>query len=32
MLGEPSLDAQVESVVLRYQDGQLFGFRARADR
>jgi len=32
ILGEPSLDAQVECVVLRYEDGPLFGFRARTDR
>jgi uncharacterized protein len=32
ILGEPALDAAVEGVVLRYEDGPLFGFRARTDR
>ena len=28
ILGEPALDATMESVVLRYADGPLFAFRA----
>jgi hypothetical protein len=28
ILGEPSLDATMECVVLRYADGPLFAFRA----
>jgi uncharacterized OB-fold protein len=28
IIGEPRLDAPVEAVVLRYEDGPLFGFRA----
>ena len=29
ILGEPSLDAAMECVVLRYTDGPLFAFRGR---
>jgi uncharacterized OB-fold protein len=29
IVGEPSLDAAMECVVLRYKDGPLFAFRGR---